>query len=304
LVLFRISCFEFRISLEGLVRAIDIHVHVPEPPGDPAAEERQRMAGYFKVASMARFPEEMYETYKGLDIFGVIFSVDAETRSGDRYVGNDYVASVVRQYPDQFLGFASVDPWKGAMAVQELERAVKGLGLRGLKLHPTTQAFFPNDPRFYPLWEKCVELEIPALFHTGQTGVGAGTPGGAGLKLKYAQPLHIDDVAADFPDLTIIMAHPAVPWQEEQLSIALHKANVYIDLSGWSPKYFRPVLVQYANRLLQDKVLFGSDYPAIQPERWLRDFEAADFKEEVRQKILLDNARRLLKLRTPTEDTE
>lgn len=278
------------------MRAVDIHVHVPEPPGDPAADERQRMAGYFKTERMAQSPAEMYEKYKALDLMAVIFAVDAETRSGDRYVGNDYVANVVKKYPDQFIGFASVDPWKEAEAVQELERAVKDLGLRGLKLHPISQAFFPNDQRFYPLWQKCVELDIPALFHTGQTGIGAGTPGGSGLKLKYSQPIHIDDVAADFPDLTIIMAHPAVPWQEEQLSIALHKANVYIDLSGWSPKYFRPVLVQYASTLLQDKVLFGSDYPAIQPDRWLKDFEVLDIKEEVRRKILLENARKLLRL--------
>jgi len=279
-----------------MMRAIDIHVHVPEPPGDPAFLERQRMTSYFKTDPMTQSPAEMYEKYKALDLMAVIFAVDAETRSGDRYVGNDYVAGVVKTYPDQFIGFASVDPWKETDAVDELERAVKDLGLRGLKLHPISQAFFPNDQRFYPLWQKCVELDIPALFHTGQTGVGAGTPGGAGLRLKYAQPIHIDDVAADFPDLTIIMAHPAVPWQEEQLSIALHKANVYIDLSGWSPKYFRPLLVQYARTLLQDKVLFGSDYPAIQPDRWLKDFEALDIKEDVRRKILLENARKLLRL--------
>jgi uncharacterized protein len=254
------------------------------------------MAGYFKATSLPQSPEEMYEKYRALDIFGVIFSVDSETRGGDRYVGNDYVAEVVRKYPDQFIGFASVDPWKGVIAVRELERAVKELGLRGLKLHPTTQAFFPNDTRFYPLWEKCVELGIPLISHTGQTGVGAGTPGGGGLKLKYAHPLHLDDVAADFPGLTIIMAHPAVPWQEEQLAVAMHKANVYIDLSGWSPKYFRPVLVQYANSLLQDKVLFGTDYPVLQPERWLKDFEALEIKEEVRRKIILENAQKLLKL--------
>jgi len=238
----------------------------------------------------------MYEKYKSLDLMGIIFSIDSETRSGDRYVGNDYVAGVVRKYPEQFIGFASVDPWKGAIAVRELERAVNELGLRGLKLMPITQAFFPNDQRFYPLWEKCAELGVPALFHTGQTGIGAGTPGGGGLKLKYSQPLCLDDVAADFPNLTIIMAHPAVPWQVEQLSVALHKANVYIDLSGWSPKYFRPVLIQYANTILQDKVLFGSDYPLIQPDRWLEDFERLDIKEEVRRKILLENARKLLKI--------
>lgn len=279
------------------MRAIDVHVHVPAPPGHPAAAEIESMAAYFKYGTLPRTPEEMYEKYQALDLFGVIFDIDAETTSGVPYMGNDWVASVARQYADRFIGFASVDPWKGMMAIQELERSVTELGLRGLKLHPTTQAFFPNDTRFYPLWKKCAELGIPVLFHTGQTGVGAGKPGGGGYKLKYAQPIpYIDDIAADFPDLTIIMAHPAVPWQEEQLSVAVHKANVYIDLSGWSPKYFRPVLTQYATTLLQDKVLFGSDYPALQPERWLRDFESLEIKEEVRQKILLENARKLLKL--------
>jgi predicted TIM-barrel fold metal-dependent hydrolase len=278
------------------MRAIDVHVHVPEPRGDPGAEERQRVAPYFGAGTLPQSPDEMYEKYKALDLMGVIFSIDAETRTGDRYVGNEYVAGVARKYPEQFIGFASVDPWKGVIAVRELERAVSELGLRGLKLMPITQAFFPNDPRFYPLWEKCAELGVPALFHTGQTGIGAGTPGGGGLKLKYSQPLHLDDVAADFPDLTIIMAHPAVPWQEEQLSVALHKANVYIDLSGWSPKYFRPVLIQYASTILQDKILFGSDYPLIQPDRWLEDFKRIDMKEDVRQKILLENARKLFKI--------
>jgi hypothetical protein len=177
-----------------------------------------------------------------------------------------------------------------------MERSVKELGLRGLKLHPITQAFFPNDTRFYPLWEKCAELGVPVLFHSGQTAVGAGLPGGGGLKIKYAQPIHMDDVAADFPELNIIMAHPGVPWQEEQLSVALHKPNVYIDLSGWSPKYFRPILVQYANSLLQNKVLFGSDFPALSPQRWLSDFEGLDLKPEVRQKILLENAAKLLNI--------
>jgi predicted TIM-barrel fold metal-dependent hydrolase len=278
------------------MRAIDVHVHVPEPPDSAASQEREGMAGYFGAGSMPQTPEEMYATYKELDIFGVIFSIDDETTSGKPYIGNDYVAGVARQYPDQFIGFASVDPWKGAWAVRELERSVKELGLRGLKLHPTTQAFYPNDPRFYPLWAKCAELGIPIISHSGQTGVGARTPGGGGYKLKYAHPMLLDDVAADFPELTIIMAHPAVPWQEEQLAVAMHKGNVYIDLSGWSPKYFRPILVQYMGSLLQDKVLFGSDYPVLMPERWLNDFEKLELKPEVRRKILLDNARRLLKL--------
>ena len=278
------------------MQAIDVHVHVPAPADHPSTKEKEAMAKYFGSDKMPDTPEEMYQKYKVLDIFAVIFEIDAETTSGEPYVGNDYVASIVQKYPEQFMGFASVDPWKGKLAIQELERSVKDLGLRGLKLHPTTQAFFPNDTRFYPLWEKAAELDIPVLFHSGQTGVGSGTPGGGGYKLKYSHPMLLDDVAADFPNLTIIMAHPAVPWQEEQLAVALHKGNVYIDLSGWSPKYFRPILVQYISSLLKDKALFGSDYPVLQPDRWLRDFEQLELKEEVRRKILLENARTVLKL--------
>lgn len=278
------------------MKAIDVHVHVPAPADHPSTKEKEAMAGYFGAGQIPLSPEAMYQTFKSLDIFAVIFEIDAETTSGVSYIGNDYIADIARQYPDQFMGFASVDPWKGKLAVQELERSVKELGLRGLKLHPTTQAFAPNDTRFYPLWEKAAELEIPVLFHSGQTGVGSGTPGGGGYKLKYAHPMLLDDVAADFPTLTIIMAHPAVPWQEEQLAVVLHKGNVYMDLSGWSPKYFRPILVKYISSILQDKVLFGSDYPVLQPDRWLRDFETLELKEEVRQKILLENAKKVLKL--------
>jgi predicted TIM-barrel fold metal-dependent hydrolase len=204
---------------------------------------------------------------------------------------------VQERFPDVFICWASVDPHKGRIAVKELERAVTRLGLRGLKLHPTCQRFFPNDEAYYPLWEKAQELQIPVLFHSGHTGIGAGPPGGPGLKLKYSRPIpYLDDVAADFPNLTIIGAHPSWPWQEEMLSVAMHKGNVYIDLSGWSPKYFAPSLIQYSNTLLQDKVLFGSDFPVISPERWMKDFAAAGFREEVRPKIMLDNAVRLLGL--------
>jgi len=277
------------------MRAIDIHTHVPNPPGSGPSESQQQMSRYFGTDQRGSI-EQMYEMYVELDIFAVIFGVDAETTSGNAYIGNDYTAEIVQRYSDRFLGFASVDPHKGKAAVIEMERSVKQLGLRGVKLHPISQAFFPNDTRFYPLWEKCQELGVPVLFHSGQTAVGAGLPGGGGLKIKYAQPIHMDDVAADFPELNIIMAHPGVPWQEEQLSIALHKPNVYIDLSGWSPKYFRPILVQYANSLLQNKVLFGSDFPALTPQRWLSDFEGLELKPEVRQKILLDNAAKLLNI--------
>jgi predicted TIM-barrel fold metal-dependent hydrolase len=279
------------------VRGIDIHTHIPHPGGpksDPRAEQKER---YFRNTLQGLTIEQMAELYRKLEMVAVVFDVDMETITDDPFVGNDYVAEVQQRFPDVFIGWASVDPHKGRAAVRELERAVTKLGLSGLKTHPTCQAFYPSDQIYYPLWEKAQELGIPVLFHSGHTGIGAGTPGGTGLKLKYGRPIpYLDDVAADFPNLTIIGAHPSWPWQEEMLSVAMHKGNVFIDLSGWSPKYFAPSLIQYSNTLLQDKVMYGSDFPVISPERWLKDFEAAPFRDEVRQKIMLDNAARLLKL--------
>ncbi|MGH7906089.1 MAG: amidohydrolase family protein [Candidatus Binataceae bacterium] len=279
------------------IRGIDIHTHVPHPGGlknDPRADQKEK---YFRNTLMGMTIEDMADLYRRLGMIAITFDVDMETITDDPFVGNDYLAEVQEKFSDVFIGWASVDPHKGHAAVKELERAVTQLGLSGLKMHPICQAFYPNDIMYYPLWEKAQELGIPVLFHSGHTGIGAGTPGGTGLKLKYSRPIpYLDDVAADFPNLTIIGAHPSWPWQEEMLSMALHKANVYMDLSGWSPKYFSPSLVQYSSTLLQDKVLFGSDFPVISPERWLKDFEAVNFRDEVRPKIMIENARRLLKL--------
>jgi len=227
-------------------------------------------------------------------MMAVLLAMDTSTSTGWPPVPNDHIAAAVRAHADVFIGFAGVDPWKGRLAVDEARRARELLGLRGLKLHPGLQKFAPNDDRFYPLWAAAAELGLVCLFHTGMMGTGAGLPGGGGYKLKYVNPLLLDDVAADFPSLEIIMAHPGWPWQPEQLAMARHKANLYIDLSGWSPKYFPGELVQNINGLLQDKCLFGSDWPFLTPERWLADFAALPIGEAVRRKILRDNARRLL----------
>jgi predicted TIM-barrel fold metal-dependent hydrolase len=146
------------------------------------------------------------------------------------------------------------------------------------------------------LYEAIAEAKLPALFHSGQTGVGARMRGGMGIRLKYSNPMFLDDVAVDFPDMPIVIAHPSFPWQDEALAVATHKPNVYIDLSGWSPKYFPANLVQYANSLLKDRVMFGSDYPALTPDRWIADFDTLNIKPEVRPMIMKDNAVRLLGL--------
>lgn len=277
-------------------RAIDVHIHPPGPKGESltSSEEAQK---YFRAAPPPASVEEMAEYYAKLDVFGVVFAIDDETVSGREPVPNDHIADIARRYPDQFVAFGSIDPWKGRAALREISRCAEELGMKGLKFMPITQEFFPNDERFYPIWELAQKLGLVVLIHSGTTGVGAGRPGGGGIKLKYSRPIpYIDDIAADFPELKIIMAHPSWPWQEEQLAVLVHKPNVYMDLSGWSPKYFQPSLIQYANSLIQDKVLFGSDYPVIMPERWLADFAQAGFRDEVREKILLGNAAKLLDL--------
>ncbi|MEO8456568.1 MAG: amidohydrolase family protein [Chloroflexota bacterium] len=277
-------------------RAIDVHIHPPGPDGESLTSSKEAQA-YFKAPPPPASADEMADYYAKIDVFGVIFTIDDESVTGRAPIPNDYLAGIVRKYQDQFIAFGSVDPWKGKAAINEMTRCAEEFGMKGMKFMPIMQRFFPNDEQFYPLWEQAEKLGLVVLIHSGTTGVGAGRPGGGGYKLKYSRPIpHIDDVAADFPGLNIIMAHPAWPWQEEQLAMLVQKPNVYMDMSGWSPKYFQPSLVQYANSLAQDKCLFGSDYPVIMPERWLADFEKADFRDEVREKILLGNAAKLLGL--------
>jgi predicted TIM-barrel fold metal-dependent hydrolase len=188
-----------------------------------------------------------------------------------------------------------VDPHKGKMGLREVQKLIAD-GISGFKFHPTCQGFYPNDRMAYPMYEAMAEAKMPVIFHSGHSGMGSGLRGGGGLRLKYSNPMHLDDVAADFPDMTVIIAHPSWPWQDEALSVCLHKPNVYIDLSGWSPKYFPPQLIHYANTQLKHKMLFGTDYPLITPERWMKDYDAAGFRPEVRDLIMKNNAIKALGL--------
>jgi hypothetical protein len=280
--------------------AIDVHTHAEEPcgshPDDGYDELQAAMAVYFNQPNHRPTIEETAAYYRARKIGAVIFPVDAEREMGFRRYSNEEVAEKAAANSDILIPFASIDPAKGKAGAREARRLIRDFGIRGFKFHPSQQGFFPNDRSAYVLYEAIAEAKLPALFHTGQTGVGSGMRGGAGIRLKYSNPMFIDDVAVDFPDMPIILAHPSFPWQEEALSVAQHKPNVYIDLSGWSPKYFPPILVRYANSLLKHKVLFGSDWPLIQPDRWLRDFETLDIKPEVRPLILKDNAVKLLGL--------
>jgi predicted TIM-barrel fold metal-dependent hydrolase len=286
------------MDLEKLV-AIDVHTHAWKSAlqvGDVPTESQEAMGRYFRYQPQHQTVPEMAEMYRKLKMAFVVFTVDGE-KGASRKITNEEIAELAHQHSDVAIPFASVNPHRGAEGVRLARKLISEYGVKGFKFHPSVQDFFPNDRMAYPLYEAIAEAKLPALFHTGQTGVGAGTPGGGGIRLKYSHPMLLDDVAADFPDMPIILAHPSFPWQEEALSVAKHKPQVYIDLSGWSPKYFPPILVQYANTLLKDKILFGSDYPVMSPERWMADFEKLNIKPEVRPLIMKENAARLLRLK-------
>ena len=281
------------------VRAIDFHTNAEEPCGchsDDGYDDLQaEMAKYF--GAPWAHPPTMQETaahYRAQNIAAVIFPVDAERETGYRRYANEEVARIAAENADILIPFASIDPAKGKLGAREARRLMRDFGIKGFKFHPTQMGFYPNDRSAYGLYEAIADEGAIALFHTGQTGVGSGMRGGNGMRLKYSNPIHLDDVAVDFPDMKIIMAHPSFPWQDEALAVAQHKPNVYIDLSGWSPKYFPEILIRYANSLLKHKMLFGSDWPMIAPEKWLAAFDKAPFKDEVRPMILKENAMGLL----------
>ena len=284
------------------LRAIDFHTHAEEPCGchadDGYDDLQSAMARYFR-APWAHPPtiDQTAAHYRAQNIAAVIFPVDAERETGYRRYANEEVAEACARHSDILIPFASIDPARGRMGAREARRLIADHGIRGFKFHPTMQGFYPNDRTAYPLYEAIADAGLPALFHTGQTGVGAGMRGGNGMRLKYSNPMHLDDVAVDFPDMPIVLAHPSFPWQDEALAVATHKPNVWIDLSGWRPKYFPPILVRYADTLLRDRVLFGSDWPMIAPEGWLDEFEDLPIKPENRPGILKGNAARLLGLK-------
>ncbi|QCP00656.1 amidohydrolase [Arthrobacter sp. 24S4-2] len=290
--------YEPRINIDS-ISAIDMHVHLEvDSCGHKAMPQDlfEASSKYFRSQERTPSVDRIAAVYRERGMAAVVFTVDARTALG--HMPNsieDLVAGAARNN-DVLIPFGSVDPRTGPEAVENAKRQAGDLGVRGFKFHPSLQAFDPNEEAYYPLWAVLEELGLPTIFHTGQNGMGAGLPGGRGIKLRHSNPLLLDDVAADFPDLTIVMAHPSVPWQEEAISIATHKANVYIDLSGWSPKYFPESLVQAGRRILSPKLLFGTDFPLITPDKWLQAFEALPYTDDVRKAILKDNAARLLGL--------
>jgi predicted TIM-barrel fold metal-dependent hydrolase len=292
-----VTRYEPAIDVAALT-AIDMHVHI-EVDGhahaslpDDLAEAASR---YFSTDGPRPDLDSIAAYYRERRMAAVVFTVDAETQLGHPPISSAEVAAGAARHPDVLIPFGSVDP-RRPDAVERARRLIDESGVRGFKFHPTVQGFDPSDEAHYPLYAELEAAGVVALFHTGQTGIGAGMPGGRGLRLALSNPMLLDPVAADFPTLQIVMAHPSVPWQDEAISVATHKHNTWIDLSGWSPKYFPEQLVRAANSFLRERILFGSDFPLLTPDRWMRDVESTALKPERMPGILLDNAARLLGL--------
>jgi predicted TIM-barrel fold metal-dependent hydrolase len=280
-------------------RLIDTHAHQPtaEFLVDAGGEMMADAADKFGTDIETWDYEEMYDEYRKAGVgHAVLLGWDAETNTGNPPVPNDYVAEIRDEYPDFFVGFGSVDPLKDD-CVREAIRCVEDLDLSGFKFQQIAQGFDPSDPEHRHLWNTIEDLDVPVVFHGGNSTLGACSAGGRGLKVKYGNPMLIDEVAAEHPGMDILIAHPAFPWEKEQLAICQQKGNVYMDLSGWLPKYIDEQVLQYAGTVLRDKVMFGTDYPMIRPDDWLDSFaEHTNYDEDTQRKLLFENAESFLEL--------
>ncbi len=283
------------------IKAIDIHTHAEvscNDPEDPIMGKFLDAASkYFKADRKRPTIPETIEYYRAQNIAFVMFTVDMESGTGVKRISNEEIARFAQDNSDIMIAFASIDPHKSKFGALEARRLIEDFGVKGFKFHPPIQNFHPYDRMAWPLYEVIAEYKLPAIFHTGHSGMGTGMRGGGGIRLKYGQPMMVDDVAVDFPDMKIILAHPSWPWTDESLSMALHKENVFIDLSGWSPKYFPKQVIQYANTQLKHKMLFGSDFPLIKPDKWMEAAKEVGFKDDVMPLIMKDNAAKLLGLK-------
>ncbi len=272
-------------------------MHLPTPDWLDVA-----MAGYVEAAEayfrstvQRQSLAELAARYRDLGVIAVLLAWDAETATGRPRVPNEVVADACREFGDVFTGLGSVDPHKGDQAVAEVGR-IADLGLRGVKFHPSLQAFAPDDPAYWPIFAECERRGLLALFHTGTSGIGARQPGGQGIRIDYAHPLKLDSVAAAHPDLTVVAAHFGFPWHQDLLAIALHKTNVHIDVSGWSPRRIPAEVVSQMRGRLSEQFLWGSDFPFITPERCLAEFAELGVPDEAAERILHRNAARILGL--------
>ncbi len=276
---------------------IDFHVHLPVPEWldgalGPYLESAER---FFRTKVTARPMEDLAAEYRQLNMVGVLLAWDAEISTGRPPLSNELVADVIKRFPGRFVGFGSVDPHRRDAA--ERVRRLPDLGLVGLKLHPTMQAFDPSSDEAMSIFEVAAEAGLTVITHSGTSGLGAGCPGGLGLRIDLARPILLDRAAAAFPEMPIVLAHVGWPWHLESLAMALHKRNVFIDISGWRYRYLPPEVLRDMKGRLSGQFLFGSDVPMFSPADLLKEFAALELPDGVAAKILSENASLLLDLK-------
>jgi len=282
----------------AIVRVIDLHCYTNTQPWQTAQGPFTEALGkYWGRPWVAKEEEEVIDEFLAAGVQAVLVAFDIETIVNTPPCSNEYVAQMRDRHPETILqAWAAVDPFKGEIALQQAQIAIRDLNMLGFHFHPIMGHFSVDDPRLYPLWETISALNVPVMIDVGTTGMGAGLPGGLGAKIRHAHPSAIDNLAADFPHLTIIAAHPGWPWTEEMIAVALHKGNVFWELSGWAPKYFPDSVKRDARGRLQDKVMFGSDYPSIPYERLFREWHELGYSDDIMEKIFHQNAERILGL--------
>ena len=280
------------------MRRIDLHAY----PGtqewiDSQGPFVEALGAYWGRAWTGAAESDVIAGFRDANVEAVLVAFDIETVVDAPPCSNDYVATLRDRYPDTIVqAWGAVDPHKGDEALREAERAIKELHLLGFHFHPIMGKYRVDDQKLYPLWETISALRVPVMIDVGTTGMGAGMPGGMGTRVSHAHPIAVDNLAADFPDMTIIAAHPGWPWVEEMTAVALHKGNVFWELSGWAPKYFPESLRRDARSRLRDKVMFGSDHPSIPYQRLFDEWAQLGYTDEVLDQIFHGNAERVLGL--------
>lgn len=279
-------------------RVIDAHIHLwTHETVRKSASARQALE-YFRAPEDS-VPADLKGLVAAMEAGGVtrafLLGMDCDA-SGDEAlrgltVTNEAVALAGREHPDLFVGFGSVDPRRGDRAAAKVEEVAK-LGLAGLKFHAPTVETYPNDETLMvPLYRKAEALGLRVIHHTGTTALGR-------CRVKYARPVYLDDVAQAFPDLRILAAHFGWPWMDECFAVLMRNPNLYMDLSGWAPRYLPEGLFSMVNGPFRDRTLVGSDFPMLAPGAWREEFQrvvAPRLKEGVAEKLLDGNAKRFLR---------
>ncbi len=280
------------------MRRIDLHCY----PGTPEWVRAQgpyaeALAAYWKKPWVGRPEADVVADIRTAGLQAVLVAFDIESLTGAPACSNASVAAMRDRHPDVFLGaWGAVDPLAGAAALIEAERAATEDRVLGFHFHPIMGHFRVDDAAHRPLFQLICDLGLPVMIDVGTTGMGAGLPGGLGAKLSHAHPMAVDELAAELPDLTIIAAHPAYPWIEEMTAVALHKGNVFWELSGWAPKYFPPGLRSDIRGRLREKVMFGTDHPSIPFPRLLQEWSDLGYSDDVLHQVFHANAERVLGL--------